>query len=98
MRFTIENISDNPTTALRRAGYTYQHRTDQNELSFVRVMGQGGYPRFHMYVLLDGHTLKISFHIDHKKHTYGDNTRHHGEYEESPTLEQEANRVKSIVK
>lgn len=98
MRFTIENISDNPTTALRRAGYTYQHRTDQDELSFVRVMGQSGYPRFHMYVKLDGRTLNISFHIDHKKNTYGDSTRHHGEYESSTTLDQEATRIKSIVR
>lgn len=97
MRFTITNISTNPTTALRRAGYMFQHTTEQNEMSFVRVMGQGGYPRFHMYVQLNGRDLHISFHIDHKKHTYGDDTRHHGEYEESATLDQEAARIKSIV-
>ncbi len=97
MRFTIENISTNPTTALRRAGYTFQHTTDAGELSFVRVLARAGYPRFHMYVTLDGRNLNISFHIDHKKHTYGDDTRHHGEYDESPALAQEAQRIKSIV-
>jgi hypothetical protein len=98
MRFTIANISTSPTTALRRAGYVFQHQTEQNEMSFVRVMGQGGYPRFHMYIKLDGRDLNVSFHIDHKKHTYGDDTRHHGEYEESPVLDQEAARIKSIVR
>jgi hypothetical protein len=97
MRFVIENISTNPTTALRRAGYTFQHHTDQGEMSFIRVMGQSGYPRFHMYVKLDGRNLNISFHIDQKKHTYGDNTRHHGEYEESPLLDQEVARIKSMI-
>lgn len=97
MKFVIENISSNPTTALRRAGYTFQHHTDQGEMSFVRVMARSGYPRFHIYAKLDGHDLHISIHIDHKKHTYGDDTRHHGEYEESPALDQEATRVKSMI-
>ncbi len=98
MRFIIPNITSNPTTALRRAGYVFQHQTDQGEMSFVRVMARSGYPRFHMYVKIDGRDLHISFHIDQKKHTYGDDTRHHGEYEESPVLDQEAARIKSMVR
>lgn len=98
MRFTIENITSNPTTALRRAGYAFQHHTPDGEMSFVRVMGRGGYPRFHMYVKMDGRNLNISFHLDHKKHTYGDDTRHHGEYEESETLDTEAARIKSMIR
>jgi hypothetical protein len=98
MRFTIENISSNPVMALRRAGYTFQHHTDNGEMSFVRPMARAGYPRFHMYVTTEDRNLNISFHLDQKKHTYGDDTRHHGEYEESPALEQEAQRIKSIVK
>lgn len=98
MRFVIPNISTNPAVALRRAGYVFQHYTSDNEMSFVRVMGRSGFPRFHMYVKMNERDLHISFHIDQKKYTYGDDTRHHGEYEESPTLEQEANRVKSLIK
>lgn len=98
MRFTIPNISTNPAVALRRAGYVFQHYTSDNEMSFVRIMGSNGFPRFHMYVKLNGRDLQISFHIDQKKYTYGDDTRHHGEYEESPALEQEAVRVKGLVK
>jgi len=98
MKFTIENISTNPTTALRRAGYTFQHHTDQGEMSFVRPLARAGYPRFHMYVTLAGRDLYISFHLDQKKHTYGNETRHHGEYEESPALDQEAAHIKKIVR
>ena len=98
MKFVIENISTNPTTALRRAGYTFQHHTDTGEMSFVRPLARAGYPRFHMYVKLDGRNLHISFHLDQKKHTYGNETRHHGEYEESPALDQEAQHIKKIVR
>ncbi|HIP50272.1 MAG TPA: hypothetical protein EYG99_02360 [Candidatus Pacebacteria bacterium] len=98
MRFVIENLSTNPVTALRRAGYRYQHKTDRGEMSFVNPQAQAGYPRFHMYVKLDGRNLHVSLHLDQKKHTYGNDTRHHGEYEESPALDQEAARIKNIVK
>jgi len=97
MKFTIPNISTNPTMALRRAGYTFQHTTEQGEMSFIRVLARSGYPRFHIYATMHERDLHISFHIDQKKHTYGDDTRHHGEYEESPTLDAEAQRIKSIV-
>lgn len=98
MKFTIENFRSNPTTLLRRAGYTFQHNTKNNEMSFIRPMGRSGYPRFHMYVRVNGTNMEISFHLDQKKHTYGDNTRHHGEYEESPVLEEEANRLKMALR
>ena len=97
MQFTIANITTNPTMALRRAGYIFQHTTPQGEMSFVRIMARSGYPRFHIYATLHGRDLHISFHIDQKKHTYGDDTRHHGEYDASPALEQEAQRIKSVV-
>lgn len=98
MKFTIENFRSNPTTLLRRAGYTFQHTTENNEMSFVRPMARIGYPRFHMYVKVDGANMEISFHLDQKKHTYGDETRHHGEYEESGVLEEEANRLKMVLR
>jgi hypothetical protein len=99
MQFTIENIRSSPTTILRRAGYTFQRYTDdKKEMSFVRPLGVNGYPRFHLYVKLDGANLEISFHLDQKKHTYGNSTRHHGEYEKSPILIQEAERLKKFLR
>ena len=96
MRLKIENIKENPVSLLRRAGYTFQ-RKEGNEMSFVRPMARSGYPRFHMYAQLEGLSLAINFHLDQKRETYGDNTRHHGEYEESGALKVEAERIQKML-
>ena len=96
MKFTINDLTDNPTTLLRRAGYTFQ-RQENGEMSFIRPLASAGYPRFHMYTRLEGEDLHISFHLDQKRETYGDDTRHHGEYEESGVLKAEADRIKSFL-
>lgn len=96
MRFTISSITDNPVNLLRRAGYAFQYKNGE-ETSFIRPLAAAGYPRFHMYVKLRGEDLEISFHLDQKKETYGVDTRHHGEYEESGVLKEEATRIKSFL-
>ena len=96
MKFTINDLTDNPVNLLRRAGYTFQ-RQGSGEMSFIRPLAAAGYPRFHMYTKLRGEDLDISFHLDQKCETYGDDTRHHGEYEESGALKEEADRIKSFL-
>lgn len=96
MRFVIEKIKDNPVSLMRRAGYAFQ-RNEANELSFVRPLAVGGYPRFHAYVHLKVSDLSISLHLDHKKETYGDSARHHAEYDESGAVKNEAERIKSVL-
>lgn len=95
MKIRIPNITENPTSLLRKAGYVFQ-RQEHNELSFVRVFGQSGYPRFHCYTLLTGLDLTLSLHLDQKKHTYGNETRHHGEYENTGLVQEETNRLLKI--
>lgn len=97
MRLKIENIKENPASLLRRAGYVFQ-RKEGNEMSFVKPLARAGYPRFHMYAHLEGADLIINFHLDQKRETYGEGTRHHGEYEESPPLCAEAQRIQTILK
>ena len=97
MKFSIENLRINPTTAMRRTGYRFQHKLDSGELSFVREMATSGYPRFHMYVTLEGTTLHISIHVDHKKHTFGEETLHHGEYDNDGALGPEVERLKIFL-
>lgn len=93
MKFKIEAIRENPVSLLRRAGYVFQ-RHEKEEMSFVRPLARQGYPRFHMYVkVIEGINLDVSIHLDQKKETYGDETRHHGEYEDSPVLEEEVKRI-----
>jgi len=96
MKIKIEAIRENPVSLLRKAGYIFQ-RKEGDEMSFIRPLARSGYPRFHMYVRMQGVDLGINIHLDQKKNTYGDNTRHHGEYEESPVLEEEVRRIKSML-
>lgn len=97
MQLKIENLQENPVNLLRRAGYSFQKHVG-NEMSFVRPLALAGYPRFHMYAhVQDTFTLIISIHLDQKKETYGDDTRHHGEYENEGALKTEIERILPIL-
>ena len=96
MQIEVKNITENPVNLLRRLGYSFQ-RNEGEEMSFVRPMAAAGYPRFHMYVKMTGSDMRISIHLDQKKETYGEDTRHHGEYENSGALAEEVRRLKAIL-
>ncbi len=95
MRLKISPLTDNPLTLMRRAGYTFQ-RAEGGEQSFVRELARGGYPRFHIYVKVEKVTAFINLHLDHKGHTYGDATRHHGEYEYAGAVKEETDRLLTV--
>ncbi len=92
MKILIEAISENPVSLLRRAGYVFQ-REEQGEMSFIRSLASAGYPRFHCYTKLNKLALTLSLHLDQKKHTYGETTRHHGEYENDGPVKEETLRL-----
>lgn len=96
MRIEIKNIRSNPINALRRAGYTFQ-RQEGAEMSFVRPFSSSGYPRFHIYTKTEGPNLIINIHYDAKKETYGEGTRHHGEYEDEGVLKDEVKRLQMVL-
>ena len=96
MKLKIKNIKENPVSALRRAGYVFQRKED-GEMSFVRAMARSGFPRFHMYAHLEVTDLIINFHLDQKKETYGNGTRHHGEYDDDGALGAEAKRLQEVL-
>jgi hypothetical protein len=96
MKIEFENIKDNPVNILRRAGYAFQRHEGQ-EMSFVRALARAGYPRFHMYASTKENQLTINIHLDQKKNTYGNETRHHGEYEEDGPLKTEAERIRNVI-
>jgi hypothetical protein len=96
MIIEIKNAKGNPTNLLRRAGYAYQ-RNEGDQMSFVRPFSTSGYPRFHIYAKLKGFDLIISIHLDMKKETYGDDTRHHGEYENEGALAEEVKRLEKVL-
>ena len=96
MKLEIKDIKMNPVMLMRRAGYAFQ-RQEGAEMSFIRPLAQAGYPRFHMYAKTEGMNLIINIHLDQKKETYGNSTRHHGEYEDEGALKNEIERIKSIL-
>ena len=97
MKIRIREVKESPINVLRRAGYSFQHHTDRGEMSFVRPLASAGFPRFHMYAKLEGTDLMISIHLDQKKETYGEDTRHHGEYENEGALKEEVQRIAATV-
>jgi len=96
MKIEIENIKDNPLNLMRRAGYIFQ-RNKKQEMIFVRPLARAGYPRFHAYTKIVKGKLVIRIHLDQKKNTYGENIRHHGEYENDGALAREAERIKKTI-
>ncbi len=89
MKIIIAEPTDNAVTIFRRAGYTFQRKNGE-EMSFIRPLARAGYPRFHAYVKTQGKDMIVSFHLDQKRETYGDDTRHHGEYDNDGPLKEEA--------
>ncbi|MCK9379202.1 MAG: hypothetical protein M0P97_03630 [Candidatus Moranbacteria bacterium] len=97
MQIKINSIKENPVNILRRMGYSFQ-RYEGEQMSFVRPLARAGFPRFHIYAKVEGSDLIINIHLDQKKETYGQDTRHHGEYDsDSKALQDEVGRIKSII-
>lgn len=96
MRFTFHQITDNAVTIMRRLGYVFQYQKE-HEMSFVRPLGQGGFPRFHCYVKTESGRYLFSIHLDQKKETYGQETRHHGEYTHEGAVKEEIERIQNIM-
>lgn len=92
MKIKIDPLTENPLTLMRRAGYSFQ-RNEGSEQAWVRVLGSSGYPRFHIYTKAEGLSLLLNLHLDHKKHTHGEDTRHHADYTDSKPLQEEAARL-----
>lgn len=103
MKFTLEGpFKDNVHSLMRKAGYYFQDKKE-NDLIFTRP--PRGYPRFHIYLKVDGSTsspqeinsLIFNLHLDQKKPIYKGTVAHSGEYK-GKTIEGEAERIKQILK
>ena len=67
------------------------------QVSYVRVMGASGYPRFHAYVEQLDVGFRVNIHLDQKKPSYGAHTAHSGEYE-GEAVENETMRVRDTIR
>ncbi|MBP6889260.1 MAG: hypothetical protein KBC83_00135 [Candidatus Moranbacteria bacterium] len=89
MKIIIPHPSENSVSIMRRAGYIFQ-RAANGEQSFIRPLARSGYPRFHAYVKIENGDLLLNMHLDQKRETYGEDTRHHGEYGNEGALKEES--------
>lgn len=98
MQITITNPPTHSRNLLRRMGYALQVGRDR-EVSYVRRLSGGDYPRFHIYVKAEevGQMIELTLHLDEKKPSYEGYTAHSGQYE-GEIVEQERDRILSMVK
>jgi len=85
----------NHRVLMQKCGFA-PSKNREGEESFVRALGVGGYPRFHVYLDSVDEGLIFKLHLDQKKPTYGEGTAHSGEYE-GEVVEKEAARIYHIL-
>jgi hypothetical protein len=86
----------NALEVLRKAGYSYFKDPQSHEESFVLRLTSEFYPRFHLYVIQTNNETTLNLHLDQKKPSYGEETKHSGEYE-GPAIEKEMRRIDGWV-
>jgi hypothetical protein len=84
------DLKENINAFMRRCGYVPFHD------SYVRVLGSGGYPRFHIYIDDMEEKYTLNLHLDQKRPSYGQETAHSGDYEGGP-VEAEADRIEDFL-
>lgn len=97
MKIVVENCRESLAQALRKIGYALKRAAENaGEVSAVRAMERGGFPRFHIYAKMEGNRLYLNLHLDQKRPSYKGARSHSGEHE-SPAVKQEANRIKTLL-
>jgi len=98
MRLIFKNQKDTPINLLRRSGYGFLGNDERTgEGSFVKRLAGADYPRFHVYAKKEGDNLIVNLHLDQKKPSYGGQTAHSGEYQDSEVLQKEAEYIKKVI-
>lgn len=92
------SLPSNSRVALQRAGYASFRDPRTGHDSYVRRLGAGFYPRFHLYAEERGDVLFLNLHLDQKQPSYGGGSHaHSGEYEGS-IVEQEMQRLLTALR
>jgi hypothetical protein len=93
MHIRIDRPQYQAAVLLRRAGYAPFRDPRTGKESFVRRLGAGFYPRFHLYVTKDtDETAEWQLHLDQRKPSYAGSRAHAGEYD-GPLVEEEKQRI-----
>ena len=98
MRLIFDKPNNSALNVLRRSGYAFLRKDDRTgEMSFVKRVGGGDYPRFHIYTRTSAKgSIEVNLHLDQKKASYEGTTAHSGEYDnENKWLVQEAEMIRA---
>lgn len=98
MKLIINNTDIDSTSFnfLRSAGYIYIESRQTGQGSFSRPLGNGHYPRFHIYVNEDEHQITFNIHLDQKQASYEGTSAHSGEYD-GEIVAQEVQRLRGFL-
>ncbi|PLX21283.1 hypothetical protein C0584_03090 [Candidatus Parcubacteria bacterium] len=81
---------------LRRNGYAFILDRRRGKESFVRRMGAGYYPRFHVYVKREDDRIILDLHLDQKEASYKGAHMHNAEYD-GEVVAAEIKRLKALI-
>lgn len=85
-----------PEQFLRRAGYGYFRDRRSGKESFSRRLGQGIFPKLHMYVMEQGDKIVFDLHLDQKQPSYQGARMHNAEHD-GEVVENEIERLKGLI-
>ncbi len=95
IRFKKEQIVD-PEKSILRCGYAKIIDRRMNKISFAKRIHRDFYPRFHVYIKIEGDSVVFDLHLDQKRPIYEGVTAHSGEYE-GGVVEREGERVRNLI-
>ena len=100
MKFIVKNnFKESIASLMRKVGYRLQGKNEERkEFIFIRPLGRGGYPRFHIYLRTSEQAQQIflNLHLDQKKPSYKGAPAHSADYE-GEVVENEAKRIKQVL-
>ncbi len=96
MEITVENPRQNEKYIMRKCGYMPWRDPRSGETSYIRRLGTGYYPRFHIKAKRMGSQIIFDLHLDSRRpmHKIGIRTY---EDEESRIVSSEADRIKAYI-
>ncbi|MFH1254938.1 MAG: hypothetical protein V1667_00455 [bacterium] len=96
LNFDKNRLNSNPAQLLRQAGYIYIIDRRSGEESYVRRLGRGFYPRFHLYLDDKGGQTFLNLHLDQKQPSYQGASAHNAEYD-GELVEKEMQRIEKLI-
>lgn len=95
IKFEKNKISD-PDRSILRCGYAKIIDRRMNKTSFAKRIHRDFYPRFHVYIKVEGESVIFDLHLDQKRPIYEGVTAHSGEYD-GEVVEREGERIKVLI-